>query len=111
MTIDAVGSIELTSGATTMLITPSASTVGVKARLTPNGFHSTVIACAAVAAAAAAAALNDRHREFAAGEEARGLARQSDQGRLGERRDRALALERVEGDVEILAERRGTRAR
>ena len=44
MTIDAVGSIELTSGATTMLITPSASTVGVNARLTPNGFHSTVSA-------------------------------------------------------------------
>ena len=44
MTIDAVGSIELTSGWTTMLMTPSASTVGVNARLTPNGFHSTVIA-------------------------------------------------------------------
>jgi len=44
MTIDADGSIELTSGATTMLMTPSASTVGVKARLTPNGFHCTVIA-------------------------------------------------------------------
>ena len=103
MTIDAVGSIELTSGATTMLMTPSASTVGVKARLTPNGFHSTVIALLPLAAAAAA--LHDRHRELAAGEEARGLARQRDQGRLGERGDRALLLERVEGDVEILAER------
>ncbi len=44
MTTEAVGSIELTSGWTTRLMTPSASTVGVKARLTPNGFHSTVIA-------------------------------------------------------------------
>ena len=44
MLTDALGSIELTSGATTMLITPSASTVGVKARLTPKGFHCTVIA-------------------------------------------------------------------
>src|SRR3546814_6956730 len=35
---------ELTSGATIMLITPSARTVGVKARLTPNGFHSMVSA-------------------------------------------------------------------
>ena len=43
MTIDAEGSIELTSGATTRLMTPSASTVGVKARLTPNGLNSTVI--------------------------------------------------------------------
>ena len=92
MTIDAVGSIELTSGATTMLITPSASTVGVKARLTPNGLNSTEIA----ALPPAGAALGDRDREFAAGEEARGFARQRDQGRLGERGDRALALERVE---------------
>ena len=42
-TIDADGSIELTSGATTKLITPSASTVGVNARLTPNGLNSTVM--------------------------------------------------------------------
>ena len=42
--IDAVGSMELTSGASTRLITPSASTVGVKARLTPKGLNWTVIA-------------------------------------------------------------------
>ena len=60
---------------------------------------------------AAAAVLGDRDREFAAGEEARGLARQRDQGRLGERRDRALALERVERDVEVRAERAERAAR
>ncbi len=41
---EALASIELTSGATSMLITPSASTVGVKARLTPNSLNSTEIA-------------------------------------------------------------------
>ena len=99
-TIDAVGSIELTSGATIMLITPSASTVGVKARLTPNGFNSTEMA---VVRLAVAAALRRPDREFAAGQEARGFARQRDQGRLGQRRDHALALERVEGGVEVRA--------
>ncbi len=44
MTIDALGSIELTSGATSMLMTPSASTVGVNARLTPNGLNWTEMA-------------------------------------------------------------------
>src|SRR5216117_2081904 len=46
ITTEAEGSIELTSGATTMLMTPSARTVGVNDRLTPNGFHSTVYAAA-----------------------------------------------------------------
>src|SRR5690349_23779131 len=44
MVTEADGSIELTSGSTTRLITPSARTVGVNARLTPNGLNSTVIA-------------------------------------------------------------------
>src|SRR3546814_6671520 len=43
MTTEADGSIELTSGATTRLMRPSSSTVGVKPRLTPKGLNSTVI--------------------------------------------------------------------
>src|SRR5215213_5468237 len=64
-----------------MSMTPSASTVAANARLTPHR----------------------RHRELAAGKEASRLARQSDQRRLGERRDRALALERVELEPEVRA--------
>src|SRR5207342_3711450 len=44
ITTEALGSIELTSGATSRLITPSASTVGVKARLTPNCLNCTEMA-------------------------------------------------------------------
>ena len=43
MRMDAPGSMELTSGVTTRLMTPSSSTVGVKPRLTPNGLNSTVM--------------------------------------------------------------------
>ncbi len=87
--IDADGSIALTSGSTTRLITPSARTVGVNARLTPNGFHSTVIAL--LPFPSAAISLRYRHREFAAGQEVRRLTGQGDQRRLGERGDRAFA--------------------
>src|SRR4030095_6818718 len=48
--------------------------------------------------------LQHRHGEFAAGEEVRGFARQSDQGRFGQGGDRAPALESVERRVEVLAE-------
>ena len=42
----------------------------------------------------------DRHRKLAAGEEARGVARQRDEVRFGEAARGALGFERVDGDLE-----------
>ena len=98
--IEELGSIELTSGATSMLITPSASTVGVKARLTPKGLNSTVIAVL-TRRRSHSAALRDRDRKLAAGKEAGSLAGQRDQCRLGQRSDCALGFERIERRLNV----------
>ena len=74
---------------------PSSSTVGVKARPTPYCLYSIVTA---------PSDWRDRDRELAAGEEARGLARQRGQGRLGQRRDQAVILGEVERAEDVEAE-------
>src|SRR5206468_3987788 len=56
------------------------------------------------ARSAAADSLDGRYREFAAGEKACRLARKRDERRLCERGHRALALERIELDVEGASE-------
>ena len=77
-------------------MTPFASTVGVKVRPTPNFLYSTVIVVASAC---------DRDRELAAGEEARLLARQRDEVRLGEAARQAALFERLHEDVRIDAAR------
>ena len=89
-----VGSIWLTSGSIFRLITPSPSTVGVKARPTPYFLNSTVIV---------AEVRRDRNRKLAAGEEARGVARERRQVRLGEAAHHAALLQRLQQHVGLHA--------
>ena len=85
-----------TSVTTFMLMRPSPSTTGVKDRLTPNFLKS--ICCwqiGGIAWSCRRTAVRDR--EFAAGEEGRGLAGNRGEVRLRERPDDAGAFHRVAG--------------
>ena len=85
----------LTSGRTRIEMRPSARTIGVKARPTPYCLYSIVTE---------PRLLRDRDREFAAGEEAGGFARQRGQVRLGQRRDQAVGFGQVERAEDVEAE-------
>ena len=89
-----VGSIWLTSGSIFRLITPSPSTVGVKARPTPYFLNSIVIVPRFDATGIG---------KLAAGEEARGVARERDQVRLGEAAHDAALLQRLHQRVGLHA--------
>ena len=92
--IAVVGSIWLTSGSILRLITPSPSTVGVKARPTPYFLNSIVMH---------AEVRRDRNGEFAAREEARGVARERRQVRLGEAAHDAALFQRLQQRVGLHA--------
>ena len=88
---ECAGSSWLTFGLITMLIWPSLSTVGVKARPTPYFLYSIVTWPSAA---------GHRDRIFAAGEEARGIARQRHEIGLRQVADEALLFERIELDID-----------